>query len=114
MESDRKMRGCSACLHAPESVPYIVHESAQARMERISRRLWITVIILIALLVVTNGAWLWYESQFETITVEQELNGGPGEITRSNMLVVGDNYGIRTSEGDDPAEEAGRTHDTEP
>lgn len=114
MESYSKVSGCGACHRAPESVPYIVYESAQARMERVSRRLWITVILLIALLVATNGAWLWYESQFETITVEQELNGGPGEITRSNMLVVGDNYGIRTSEGDDPAEEAGRTHDTEP
>jgi hypothetical protein len=114
MEPDRKMKGCGACLHAPENVPYIVHESAQARMERVSRRLWITVILLIALLVATNGAWLWYESQFETITVGQELTGGIGDISRASMIGVGDYYGNNQADGDDPAEEAGRQDDAEP
>lgn len=83
-------------------------------MERMSRRLWITVIILIALLVVTNGAWLWYESQFETITVGQELTGGLGDISRANMIGVGDYYGDIQADGNDPAEEAGWPYDTEP
>ena len=62
------MANCETCkmkTSAPENVPYIVHESALARMERMVKRLWVTVLVLIFLLVGTNGAWLWYESQFE-------------------------------------------------
>ena len=46
--------------NAPESVPYIVHEASMARMERNIKRLWITVIVLIVMLVATNGAWIWF------------------------------------------------------
>ena len=80
MESHRKVSGCSACLHSPESVPYIVHESAQARMERVVKRLWISTILLTALLIGTNAAWLWYESQFETVTISQEITNDDGDI----------------------------------
>ena len=48
----------------PESVPYIVHEASMARMERQAKRLWIAVLLLIVMLVGTNGAWLLYNSQF--------------------------------------------------
>lgn len=64
------MANCETCkmkANAPESVPYIVHESALARMERMVKRLWVTVLVLIFLLVGTNGAWLWWESQWETV-----------------------------------------------
>lgn len=65
------MSNCETCKNkpqAPESVPYIVHESAMARAERTAKRLWITILVLIFLLVGTNCAWLWYESQFEEVT----------------------------------------------
>lgn len=53
-------------------VPYIVHEGAMVRLERINRRLWILAIILIALLGLSNGAWIYYESQWETTTTDIE------------------------------------------
>lgn len=63
----------------PESVPYIAHEAAMARMERQAKRLWIAVLLLIVLIVGTNAAWLYYESSFEdvvtTTTVESEQDG---------------------------------------
>ena len=90
MESDRKIN-CSACLHAPESVPYIVHESAQARLERIIRRLWVSMVILIILLIGTNAAWMWYEAQYETVTISQDIVNDDGDILyRNNLLGVGD------------------------
>ena len=55
------MANCETCKkaqNAPENVPYIVHESSMARMERQIKRLWITVLVLIFLLVGTNAAWL--------------------------------------------------------
>lgn len=62
----------------PENVPYIVHESSLARMERINRRLWIALILVICLFVATNAGWIWYESQWEVVETEitQENDGG--------------------------------------
>lgn len=59
----------SECGHGsattPEPIPYIAHESAMARAERMAKRLWVVIIVLIVLLFGTNAGWLWYESQFE-------------------------------------------------
>ena len=76
------MANCETCKNAksaPENVPYIVHESSMARMERQIKRLWIAVLLLIVLLVGTNAAWLYYENQWETVEkweITQENDGG--------------------------------------
>ena len=57
-------RDCKKEHNASESVPYIVHEASMARIERQAKRLWITVLALIVILVATNGVWIWYESHF--------------------------------------------------
>ena len=85
------MANCETCKkvqNAPESVPYIVHESSMARMERQIKRLWITVILLIAMLVVTNGAWIWYESKMETIyqEVTQEADTGTNNFVGGDVI----------------------------
>ena len=61
-----------------QNIPYFAHEGIMARMERTIKRLWVLCIILIALLAITNGAWIWYESQFsdETLTVTQDTSDG--------------------------------------
>ena len=72
------MANCETCKkaqNAPESVPYIAHESSMARMERQIKRLWIAVIVAVCLLFASNAGWLIYESQFETITYEQDGEG---------------------------------------
>lgn len=59
------------------NIPYFAHEGAMSRMERTNRRLWILCIILIVLLTLTNGAWIWYENQFvDEITVTQDNKDG--------------------------------------
>ena len=89
------LASCGDCKkehNASESVPYIVHEASMARIERQAKRLWITVLTLIVILVATNGAWIWYESQFEEVnTVEtyeansdnggNAIANGSGEVT---------------------------------
>ena len=94
------MSNCSNCNNektAPEAVPYIVHESAMARAERGAKRLWIVIILLIVLLVGTNGAWLWYESQFETVeTVEvtqENADGYNNYIGNDGDIVNGETDG---------------------
>lgn len=71
-------------------VPYIVHESAMARLDRTIKRLWVTVLVLIVLLVGSNACWLYYESQYETVektttTVSQDKG--------TNTYIGGDNSG---------------------
>lgn len=63
-------------------IPYIVFEADMARFERIIKRLWITVILLIVLLVGSNMAWLIYESQFEDFeaTITQDAQNKSGDI----------------------------------
>ena len=55
---------------------YIVHEGAVARLERVIKRMWVLVLSLIILLFVSNAAWIWYESQFEEIRIEQDNESG--------------------------------------
>ena len=85
------MADCKSCKvkeqHA-EPVPFIVHEGTMARAERTAKRLWITILLLIVLLVGTNAGWIWYESQFQyyqtTQEVMQESNHG------DNSFIGGD------------------------
>lgn len=72
-----------------ESVPYIVHEGAMARLERANKRLWITLLVLIIMLVGTNIGWLVYESQFEEVYQEVVQDAENGE----NNFIGGDSYG---------------------
>jgi hypothetical protein len=61
-----------------KDIPYIAYEAAMSRFERMNKRLWIVVILLIVLLVGSNIAWLIYESQYEyyETTVTQENTDG--------------------------------------
>ena len=77
----------------PKDVPYIAHESAVARLERVIKRLWVLAIVLIVLLAASNAAWIWWESQYETIetTITQEnadgynnYIGNDGDIVNGN------------------------------
>lgn len=71
------------------NIPYIAYESAMSRFERINRRLWIALILVIILLVGSNIAWLIYESQYEyyetNIEADQDGDGinivGGGDVS---------------------------------
>ena len=91
---------CNTCKERQkqaEPIPFIAYESGMARMERTNKRLWVIVIILILALIISNSAWIWYESQFETVVteIEQDTGDGPG----TNYIVGGDFNGA--TEGQD-------------
>lgn len=73
---------CNSCGTEKQNVnvPYVVHESAMARSERNSKRMWIVILVLILALIGTNLAWIIYNSQFEIVekstVVEQENSNG--------------------------------------
>lgn len=77
-----------------QNIPYFVHEGMMSRMERTIKRLWCLCIILIALLAITNGAWIWYESQFiDEITVTQDVDSkdGGNAIINDGVRINGEN-----------------------
>lgn len=81
-------------------IDYVAHEADMARMERINRRLWIVVLVLIVLLAASNAAWIWYESQFvDEVTVTQESDAKDGGTAIVNN--GGDvNYGESSTDCD--------------
>lgn len=91
------MANCETCKKvqsAPENVPYIVHESSMARMERQIKRLWITILTLISLLVGSNFAWILYENQFDDIEIVQENSDGYNSfIGNDGDIVYGETNG---------------------
>ena len=64
--AEKKCNHCGT-NSTPASVPYVVHESAMARAERHTNALVWVIVLLIVLLVGSNGAWLWYENQFDVV-----------------------------------------------
>ena len=87
---------CKKVQNAPESVPYIVHESSMARMERQIKRLWIALIVAVALLFSSGAiftyAWLQYDYSSEE-TIYQQDGEGTNIISDSNEV---DNYGAES------------------
>ena len=80
------MADCKSCKGNREQIPYIVHEGAISRMERVNKRLIAIIVLLIVLLVSSNIAWLVYESQFEMCNVEQDVDQ---ENEQGNNIFVG-------------------------
>lgn len=80
------------------TIDYVAHEADMARMERINKRLWIALIVVILLLAVSNAAWIYYESTFiDEVTVTQESDakdGGTAIVNNGGDL----NYGEDTTD----------------
>ena len=82
----------------PDSVPYFFYEGEMARMERIIKRLWILIIVLIAVIAIGIVAAVWYESQFETISYQQDGAG-------LNNICTGEQGDVYGAESAHPKEE---------
>lgn len=67
-------------------IPFAAHESAMARAERVIKRQWIAIILLICMLFGAFGLFVWYESLYETISYEQDGEG----INNVNLGEQGD------------------------
>lgn len=80
-----------------EKVPYIVFEGEMARHERTIKRLVTLLILTIALLFISNVAWLWFFNQFDysTDTVAQDTTEGDNSYIGENGVI---NNGTTDSE----------------
>lgn len=84
---------CNTCKEKKaEPVSYLAFESMKATLERTTRRLWVLIIILVILLFGSNAAWLYYESQWDTVKtteVNQDVDTGEGS---AYVAGIGDVY----------------------
>lgn len=77
------------------------HDIVIEKMDRTIHRFWVLAIMLIIALLGTNGAWIWYESQWETVqesttqTIETSTDGGGDAIG-----VMGDNNEVNYGAGE--------------
>ena len=69
-----------------KDISYVAFESVCTRFERTIKRLWIVVILLTVLLVGTNCAWLWYNSQFDTM--EQTTETYASDATDGGVAIA--------------------------
>lgn len=84
-------------------VDYFVYEHSQVRADRVNRRSFFIIIVLIVALVGTNAGWIYYENQFEdvvtTYTQEADVDtygGGNAYVNNGGSL----NYGTDQSTTD--------------
>lgn len=77
-----------------EKISEAAYEIAIGSLQMQSKRLFILCIILIAVLVGTNGAWLYYESQFSDTVMTQEVESDGDSSVIVNGTADGDiSYG---------------------
>ena len=78
-------KNCKYNEHIPEQSK---NELAFAFAERMVKRLWVTILVLIFLLVCANGAWLWWSNQRETVCQEvtQEADNGTNNFVGGDVI----------------------------
>lgn len=75
-------------------IPFYAHEAETARLERTIKRLWILCILIFLCFVGSNGAWIWYESQFmdvQTAVAMDAENGVNNYIGNDGDIYNGEN-----------------------
>lgn len=92
------MGECKTCESNKPNVRQYDIDLLSAMAERTIKRLWIVILVLIIALIGTNGAWIWYNAQFEvvetTTTIEATQDGAD-----VNVVGGGDvNYGAESKD----------------
>ena len=86
------MGECKTCENNKPNVRQYDIDLLSAMAERTIKRLWIIVLVLIIALIGTNGAWLYYQSQFEdvvtTTTYEADATDGGNAVANGDGSVV--------------------------
>lgn len=78
------------------TIPYIAYESAQARNERVVKRLITALILVIVLMFVTNAIWIYewmsydYVVEGEEVTVDAGVEGNANYIGNDGSIINGE------------------------
>lgn len=84
---------CNNCgrIDPNASIPFAAFEANEQRHERKERNFFIVILVLIGLLVLSNLAWLLYESQVEVVEetfqeVVQDADNGDNNFIGGDMI----------------------------
>lgn len=86
-------------MNDKDNVSFAAFESACTRLERANHRLFLIIILLLIALIGTNAAWVYYESQFEDVSVTQRVDQDTD--SGNNTFVGGDYNGESETERND-------------
>ena len=95
---------CNGCVteNTNVTVPYVVHEATVARQERQIKRMWIALIVAVALIFASNAIWLYawmqYDYSSEEIIVDAEDNGNANYIGQDGNIYNGEDNGTQAQE----------------
>ena len=95
---------CNNCGNENQnvSVPYVVHEATVARQERQIKRMWIALIVAVALIFASNAIWLYawmqYDYSSEEVIVDAEDNGNANYIGQDGNIYNGKDNSAETQE----------------
>lgn len=84
---------CNNCriIDPNASIPFAAFEANEQRHERKERNFFVVILVLIGLLVLTNLAWLLYQSQFEVVEetyqeVVQDADDGDNNFIGGDII----------------------------
>lgn len=96
-------KNCNNCATTENAlIPYVVYEATVARQERQIKRMWIALIVAVALIFASNAIWLYawmqYDYSSEEIIVDAEDNGNANYIGQDGNIYNGEDNGAETQE----------------
>lgn len=73
------------------SVPYVVHEATVARQERQIKRMWIALIVAVALIFASNAIWLyaWMQYDYESYDITADGDSNANYIGQDGNIYNG-------------------------
>jgi hypothetical protein len=95
---DKMSKTCDGCknkVYTEEekmlTVPYVAHQSAAARQERQIRRMWIALIVAVALIFASNAIWLyaWMQYDYESYEITADGDSNANYIGQDGNIYNG-------------------------
>lgn len=73
------------------TVPYVVHEATVARQERQNKRMWIALIVAVALIFASNAIWLyaWMQYDYESYEITADGDSNANYIGQDGNIYNG-------------------------
>jgi hypothetical protein len=93
MEENKMAKTCNGCAteNANVTVPYVVHEATVARQERQTKRMWIALIVAVALIFASNAIWLyaWMQYDYESYEIIADGDSNANYIGQDGNIYNG-------------------------
>ena len=84
---------CNNCANENKSVsvPYVVHEATVARQERQIKRMWIALIVAVAMIFASNALWLyaWMQYDYESYEITADGDSNANYIGQDGNIYNG-------------------------